>query len=137
MCYRITKSVIDIEVVCQATGGALTVAAAQGVFQTQLVQQLRKNVPDINPAMILSLGAADEAVSTLPAHSIVGIHHSYVLALRYTFAVGIPVAGIALISSFFQPWIKYHDPHKNEGSDADKVNNVPAESSEVTQTIVS
>lgn len=33
---------------------------------------------------------------------------SYINALRYTLAIGIPFAGIALFVSLFMPWFRYH-----------------------------
>ena len=33
---------------------------------------------------------------------------SYNSALRSTFAIGIPFAGVALLVSLFMPWFKYH-----------------------------
>lgn len=98
--------------VFQSTGGAFVLAAAQGVFQNQLVHALHEFAPGIDPITVLSLGATDDALASIPPSTLPGIVSSYVRALRYVFALGIPVSGIAFIVSFFQPWIKYHDPHK-------------------------
>ncbi|CAO2651133.1 Nn.00g094300.m01.CDS01 [Neocucurbitaria sp. VM-36] len=108
---------------CQATGGAFIVAAAQGIFQNRLVLSLRQLVPEVDPLAILSLGAADNAMANLPQDAVPGIIRSFVVALRYTQMLSVPIAGLAFIVSFFQPWIKYHDPHKvkkEEAVDNDK-----------------
>jgi hypothetical protein len=38
---------------------------------------------------------------------------SYVTALRYTFALGVPVAGVAFLASFFIPWFKFQNVGEN------------------------
>jgi hypothetical protein len=98
--------------VCQATGGAFIIAAAQAIFQNQLVHALHRFAPDIDPLSVLSLGATDNALASLPPSVLPGIVHGYVVALKYVFALGIPISGIAFFVAFLQPWIRYDDPRK-------------------------
>jgi hypothetical protein len=86
--------------------------AAQAVFQNQLVKWLREIVPAMDPFIVLSAGANSNALASLPQENIAGIIESYSKALRSTFAIGIPFAGIALFVSFFMPWFKYADASK-------------------------
>lgn len=89
-------------------GSAFLLPTAQAVFQIQLVKALRQFAPDVDPLVVLAAGANSEAISTLPNASLGGIMQSYISALRYTFAIGIPFAGTALFVSFFMPWFRYH-----------------------------
>jgi MFS transporter, DHA2 family, glioxin efflux transporter len=92
----------------QSMGGAIMLAAAQGIFQNELVRILRQKVPDIDPLYILSMGASSDATSSIPAQELGRILGSYVEALQHTFVLTIPVAGIAFLVAFLQPWFRYH-----------------------------
>jgi hypothetical protein len=97
-----------IMIFSQSIGGAFMLAAAQGIFQNELVRLLRRSVPELNPLQILSLGASKEAAQSTPAESLVRILDCFVKALQHTFILTIPVAGIAFLVSLFQPWFRYH-----------------------------
>ncbi|KAF2866568.1 putative MFS transporter [Massariosphaeria phaeospora] len=99
----------SIIIFSQSMGSAFLLPTAQAVFQNQLTEALRRFVPEINPLVVLSVGANSEAISSLPRASLRGIVQSYDNALRYTFAIGIPFAGVALLVSFFMPWFRYHN----------------------------
>jgi hypothetical protein len=94
--------------ISQSIGGALMLAAAQGVFQNELVRLLQQSVPELDPLQVLSLGASSEAVQSVPAEFLVRILESFVKALQHTFILTIPVGGIAFLVSLFQPWFSYH-----------------------------
>ncbi|KAF1970507.1 MFS general substrate transporter [Bimuria novae-zelandiae CBS 107.79] len=96
----------------QSMGSALLIPTAQVVFQSKLVQALRRFVPELDPVMILAAGATPGALASFPASSAAGIARSYVQALRYTFAIGFPFAGMAMVVSLFMPWFKYRDAPK-------------------------
>lgn len=89
-------------------GSAFLLPTAQAVFHNELVKALHQFAPDVDPLVILAAGANSEAISSLPSASLGGIMQSYVRALRYTFAIGIPFAGTALFLSLFMPWFRYH-----------------------------
>jgi hypothetical protein len=97
-------------------GSAFQLPAAQAVFQNELIKALRHFVPDMDPLVVLSAGANSEAISSLPKASLAGIVQSYDKALRSTFAIGIPFAGMALIVSIFMPWFRYHDASKKSAA---------------------
>jgi hypothetical protein len=73
---------------------------------------LRQIVPEMDPMLVLSAGANSNAIASLPQEDIAGTMESYSRALRSTFAIGIPFAGMAFIVSFFMPWFKYADASK-------------------------
>lgn len=117
------KAIADSSrLVCQSLGAAYAIAAAQGIFQNELLKVLPTNVPGVNPALVLSAGATSDR-SSLPSTPalIEGIQKSYVHAIRLTFALGIPLAGIAFLSTPFMPWFKYIQPgQEKKGTDEEK-----------------
>ncbi|KAI0116204.1 putative gliotoxin efflux pump [Hypoxylon sp. NC0597] len=102
----------SIIIFTQSMSSAFILPTAQAVFQNELLRALRQFVPDINLLAVLSAGANSEAISSFPIASQGGILQSYSSALRSTFVIGIPFAGMALLVSFFMPWFKYHDASK-------------------------
>ena len=103
--------------VAQSLGSAFLLPTAQAVFQNELLEALQQFVPDDDPMLILSAGANSEAIANFPKASIGGIVKSYNAALRSTFAIGIPFAGVALLISFFMPWFKYHSASKSPSTE--------------------
>ena len=100
-------------------GSALLIPTAQVVFQSKLVLALQRIVPELDPVSVLAAGATRDALASLPTSSAAGVVRSYVQALKYTFAIGIPFAGMAVVVSLFMPWFKYHDASKrvSEGNE--------------------
>ena len=97
-----------IMIFSQSIGGAFMLAAAQGIFQNELVRFLRESVPEVNPLEILTLGASNEAARSIPVQLLGRVLNSYVKALQYTFTLTIPVACVAFLVSLLQPWFRYH-----------------------------
>ncbi|KAI1758727.1 putative gliotoxin efflux pump [Hypoxylon sp. FL1150] len=96
----------------QSMSSAFILSTAQAVFQNEPLKALRQLVPDIDPLAVLSAGANSEAISNFLRASQGGILQSYDSALRPTFGIGIPFAGVALLVSFFMSWWRYHDASK-------------------------
>jgi hypothetical protein len=90
-------------------GSALLIPTAQAVFQNKLFKALQHFVPELDPLLVLAVGAKSSALADFPARSTAGIVRSYVQALRYTFAIGVPFAGVAFVISLFMPWFRYHN----------------------------
>ncbi|KAI3326696.1 MFS general substrate transporter [Xylariaceae sp. AK1471] len=90
----------------QSIGGAYAVTSANALFANELLQAIRDNVPSINALEVVSAGA-EEIANIFPADILPGILKSYVSALRLTFAIGIPFAGVSFILSLFQPWFRF------------------------------
>ncbi|KAI8627248.1 putative gliotoxin efflux pump [Xylariaceae sp. FL1651] len=95
----------------QSLGSAFLLPVAQSVFQNELLQALRRFVPDLDPLVVLSAGANSEAIASFPKASR-GIIQSYNSALQSSFVIGVPFAGVALLVSFFMPWFRYHNASK-------------------------
>lgn len=111
-------NVLILSRVSQSMSSAFILPTAQAIFQNELMKALRQFVPDINPLVVLSAGANSEAISSFPRASQGGILQSYNSALRFTFAIGIPFAGVALLVSFFMPWFRYYDASKKLPAEA-------------------
>ncbi|KAH9904693.1 putative gliotoxin efflux pump [Xylariomycetidae sp. FL2044] len=109
---RDVSTATPIIIFSQSMGSAFLLPTAQAVFQNELTKALRRFVPGIDPLAVISAGANNEAISSFPVESFEGIVHSYSTALRSTFAIGVPFAGVALLVSFFMPWFRYHDASK-------------------------
>ncbi|KAF7364979.1 Major facilitator transporter-like protein [Mycena venus] len=88
----------------QFFGGTVGLGVAEPVFATELSKFLLKYAPEA-PALVVK--ESPTAIYTaLPAEMIPGVVRSYTEALRIVFVLGVPVAGLALLSSLFIKNIK-------------------------------
>ncbi|KAJ6577047.1 transporter [Mycena vulgaris] len=82
----------------QFLGGTIGLGVAEPVFSSELTKYLLKYAPEA-PAEIVK--QSPTAIYTaLPAAMIPGVVKSYTEALRIVFVLGVPVAGLALMSAF-------------------------------------
>ncbi|KAF2678010.1 hypothetical protein K458DRAFT_261753, partial [Lentithecium fluviatile CBS 122367] len=86
----------------QSIGGALMLAAAQGIFQNELLRLLRREVPELDPVSVLSLGAEAEAVWEISVELMERVVEAFVEALQHTFVLTVPVAGVAFLVALGQ-----------------------------------
>ncbi|KAJ7652695.1 transporter [Mycena polygramma] len=83
----------------QFLGGTLGLGIAESVFAPELSKFLLKYAPEA-PAVVVKESPA--AIWTaLPKDMIAGVSLAYTEALKIVFVLGVPVAGLALISAFF------------------------------------
>ncbi|KAJ6577049.1 ABC transporter, partial [Mycena vulgaris] len=83
----------------QFLGGTIGLGVAEPVFSSELTKYLLQYAPEA-PAEIVK--QSPTAIYTaLPAAMIPGVVKSYTEALRVVFVLGVPVAGLALIATFF------------------------------------
>ncbi|MCJ1387671.1 hypothetical protein MMC18_000514 [Xylographa bjoerkii] len=87
----------------QTIGGSLFVSAGQSAFVNMLVGALVKNVPTLNPQVVVAAGAG-AIQSTFSADVVPAIIDSYLTGLHVTFAMTIALAGVSLLISLFSPW---------------------------------
>ncbi|KAF2678685.1 MFS general substrate transporter [Lentithecium fluviatile CBS 122367] len=108
-----------ITIFAQSMGSAVFIPVAQAVFQNTLLKSLKSTLPHVNAYQVLAAGANNEAISTFPADAIPGILASYIRALKMTFAVGVPLAGVSLLVAVGMPWFRYHNEtgKKEEGGE--------------------
>ncbi|KAJ7339008.1 ABC transporter [Mycena albidolilacea] len=95
----------------QMLGGTLGLGIAEPVFASELAKYLARYAPDA-PAQIVRESPTD-IWSKLPEEMIPGVVRSYLEALRLVFVLGVPVAGLALLSALFirRLKIKKTGPH--------------------------
>ncbi|OCK75213.1 MFS general substrate transporter [Lepidopterella palustris CBS 459.81] len=87
----------------QTLGGALFISVAQNVFTNQLIKNLSKAVPDINPSIVLKTGAT-ELKHAIPAKYLSGVLHAYNDALTQTFYVSVAMAALSILGALFVQW---------------------------------
>ncbi|KAJ7662815.1 ABC transporter [Mycena polygramma] len=96
---RILGQATSMASFAQFLGGTLGLGIAESVFAPQLSTFLLKYAPEA-PAVVVKESPA--AIWTaLPAEMIPGVVLAYTKALKIVFVLGVPVAGLALISAFF------------------------------------
>lgn len=122
----VVQNVLPQELIPQATacvqffqslGGAVFMAVSQTVFQNGLISHLARDVPDIDPTIILNSGASqirrlvDDMGRQGDIDAVLG---AYTLGLRNTFYISVVAAGCALLVSSGLEWKKI----KKEGEEA-------------------
>ena len=86
--------------VFQTVAGAFSVSAAQSLFTNRLIETLPRNAPGLSPSQVVATGATDLR-NTFPNPSdLNGILKSYITGLKASWAVGIALAGVAVLASF-------------------------------------
>ncbi|KAJ6560942.1 transporter [Mycena sp. CBHHK59/15] len=83
----------------QFLGGTLGLGVAEPVFASELAKYLLQFAPDVPAAIVKE--SPTLIYTALPEAMIPGVVHAYTLALRVVFVLGVPVAGLALITTFF------------------------------------
>ena len=86
--------------VFQLVSGALSVSVAQSLFSNRLIASLPLYAPGIDIKLVLTTGATDLR-NTFAPDEVHGILLSYLAGLRAAWAMGIGLAGMALLVSFF------------------------------------
>lgn len=80
----------------QMMGGTFFVSAAQSIFSNKLIQHLAVNLPDMNPDMIVGLGATGFR-AVLPESAIPAVLKSYEQSLHPVFIFATVLAGLGTL----------------------------------------
>jgi hypothetical protein len=83
----------------QFLGGTLGLGIAEPVFASELGKYLLRFAPEVPAAIVKQSPIA--IYTDLPAAMIPGVVRAYTESLRIVFLLGVPVAGLALLSSMF------------------------------------
>ncbi|KAJ7198312.1 major facilitator superfamily domain-containing protein [Mycena pura] len=83
----------------QFLGGTLGLGVAEPVFASVLARKLRVYAP-LAPAAVVK-ESPTSIYSQVPEAMIAGVVRSYAEALRVVFVIGVPVAGLALLTALF------------------------------------
>ena len=83
-------------------GGAICVSAGESILSNRLLQALVTNVPELDPAEVLNIGAS-ELRTHFSSTILPEIIKSYMVGLKGAFSLGIAVAVAAVVTSFGPP----------------------------------
>jgi len=87
----------------QTLGGALFISVGQNVFTNQLIKNLVKNVPDLNPGLVISTGAT-ELQHIISSEFLPRVLSAYNTAIVQCFYVSVAMAAFSLLGSVFVEW---------------------------------
>lgn len=87
----------------QTLGGALFVSVGQNVFTNELISNLAKYAPAVNPAIVLEIGATS-IQSTIAAADLVGVTLAYNNALTTAFKVATAMVAVGIIGALAIEW---------------------------------
>jgi hypothetical protein len=87
----------------QTLGGALFISVGQNVFTNQLIKNLGTVVPDLDPKIVLAVGAT-ELKNAIEAKFLPGVLSAYNLALTQTFYVSVAAGALSIIGAVFVEW---------------------------------
>jgi hypothetical protein len=92
------SSITAIMIFFQTISGAIFVSVGQAVFANKLVETVPKFVQGADPMLVVSTGAT-ELRKVFDATQLPGIIRSYMAGLKDAYALGIALAGMAVIVS--------------------------------------
>ena len=84
-------------------GGAFFISAAQSAFNNQVIRELAKRLPEIDPAVVLATGAT-QIRHNFPASQVPTVLDAYMVGLKAVFALMIAAYGISTMVSVFGSW---------------------------------
>ncbi|KAL3300166.1 major facilitator superfamily transporter [Colletotrichum asianum] len=87
----------------QTIGGAIFVAIGQMAFTNKLVDSVRENVPDIDPATVIASGVTAVRENLTP-ELLRGIAYAYSDALAQAFLVSAVTASVTIVGALFVEW---------------------------------
>lgn len=113
----------SVLVFLQSLGGTVFLAVAQNIFSSRLVAELRRNVPNVNPAVVINAGASglvDSMRKTYP-DSVDGIIESYNRALQNVFLIATVLGCLTVLGIGFFEWksVKENKPETDVKSQTD------------------
>ncbi|PYI35599.1 hypothetical protein BP00DRAFT_334017 [Aspergillus indologenus CBS 114.80] len=88
-------------------GGSFFLSAAQSAFNNQLLQEMARRLPDLDPSMVLGVGATQIRQAYTPSQVPVVID-VYVVGLKAVFAITMAAFGVSTIIGFFGSWRRLH-----------------------------
>ncbi|KAJ0360897.1 hypothetical protein COL26b_013926 [Colletotrichum chrysophilum] len=113
----------SVLVFLQSLGGTVFLAVAQNIFSSRLVAELRRNVPNVNPAVVINAGASglvDSMRKTYP-DSVDGIIESYNKALQNVFLIATVLGCLTVLGIGLFEWksVKENKPKTDVKSQTD------------------
>lgn len=93
----------SVVIFSQSLGGALFVSVGLNVFNNRFIAGLRTAVPELNPSIVLNVGATS-LKSQIPRQSLPGVLFAYNRAITQTFYVSVAMACLTLIGALGLEW---------------------------------
>lgn len=87
----------------QTLGGAIVVSIGQNIFSNQLVRNLIKVVPDIDPKIVMAIGAT-QLKNAVPENLYHLVLIAYNKALTETFYTGVALAALSAVGAVWIEW---------------------------------
>lgn len=87
----------------QTLGGALFISVGQNVFTNQLLKNLKTVVPDLDPSIVLAVGAT-ELKNAIASRFLEGVLVAYNRTLTQTFYVSVATGAISIIGASVVEW---------------------------------
>lgn len=87
----------------QTLGGALFVSVGQNVFTNRLVSGLVEAVPELDPSLVLAVGATN-LKSAVPPQFLDGVQEAYNNALANTWYVSVALSSLTILAGFGMEW---------------------------------
>nr|XP_036581194.1 major facilitator superfamily transporter [Colletotrichum truncatum]KAF6789462.1 major facilitator superfamily transporter [Colletotrichum truncatum] len=107
----------------QSLGGAVFLAVAQNIFSSRLVSELHRNVPNVNPAVVIEAGASEliSSMRKVYPESIDGIIDAYNKSLQTVFLIATILGCLTVFGAVFIEWksVKKDLPESEEKHPAD------------------
>ncbi|RDI87335.1 hypothetical protein Vi05172_g2832 [Venturia inaequalis] len=92
------SSITAIMIFFQTISGAIFVSVGQSLFANKLIQTVPLVVPGVDPKLVVATGAT-ELRKVFDASQLPGIIASYMAGLKDAYALGIALAGVAVVVS--------------------------------------
>ncbi|KAK4552984.1 MFS sugar transporter [Recurvomyces mirabilis] len=87
----------------QTLGGALFISVAQNVFTNQLLTNLKKVVPGLDPAFVLATGATS-LKTAIPSQFLPGVQTAYNTSVMATFYVAVAMSVVSIFGAAALEW---------------------------------
>ena len=84
-------------------GGTFFISAADSIFSNKLIKHLKINVPEIDPEIVIGIGAT-QFRNLLPVAATPGILLSYMQSLHTVFILATTLAGVATLVGLIARW---------------------------------
>lgn len=97
------SSISAITLFFQILGGAFFISAAQSAFANKLITSLATTAPNLDPRLVLSVGATDLR-KVFSAAQIPGILAAYMDGLKVAYALVVALVGISFVFALMPRW---------------------------------
>ncbi|OHE96888.1 MFS transporter, partial [Colletotrichum orchidophilum] len=101
----------------QSLGGTVFLAVAQNIFHSRLIAELNRNVPNVNPAVVIDAGGSGlvESMRSIYPDSVDGIIGAYNRALQNVFLIATVLGCLTVFGCVFIELksVKKNKPEKN------------------------